>query len=198
MEIATFIIRDIFSVASIFLALIAMLGLLLQKKPFNDVITGTFKTALGVVILQQGVAILVNSITPLAESIAALTPSTNVAPSMGTDVFMGRYTMEIGIAMIAGFVINLLVARFTKWKAVFLTGHMLFWFPFVFVGVAVNAGLSTLWTIIVATLFTAAYYVIAPNIVRPYVKAVTGDDSFTLGHPSVIFVLVGGLQFFAQ
>lgn len=192
MAIAEFIIRDIFSAASVFLSLIALLGLLLQKKPFNDVVAGAFKTALGVVLLQQGVAILITSFTPLAEAFAVLSPSGRVAPGMATEDFMGTYSMEIGIVMIAGFILNLLVARFTKWKAVFLTGHMLFWFPFVTVAVAINAGLPMLWTILVATLFTAGYYVIAPNLARPWVRCVTGDDSFTLGHPSVFFIITGG------
>lgn len=192
MAIAEFIIRDIFSAASVFLALIALLGLLLQKKPFGEVITGTIKTALGVVIMQQGVNILIACLTPLAGAFAELSPSAQVAPGMETEQFMGSYSMEIGIAMILGFILNLVIARFTKWKSVFLTGHMLFWFPFVAVAVAVNAGLPTLWTIIAAVLFTTACYVVGPNLARPWVKAVTGDDSFTLGHPSVFFVIIGG------
>lgn len=193
MKVLEFLIREIFSVAPIFMALIALVGLLLQKKSFSDVLSGVFKTMLGVVILQQGVAVLVNAMLPLALSVGALQQSTPFPDDMiGSDTFMTEYGMYIGVAMLAGFVINLLVARFTKWKAVFLTGHMLYWFPFVFTAVAVNAGLNGWVAGLVGGLFTAIYYVVSPNIIRPYIKEVTGDDSFTLGHPSVSFALVGG------
>lgn len=192
MVVLNFLINQVFGVAAVFLALIAMVGLLLQKKSFTDIMSGTFKTAVGVVILQQGAGILVNSLLPLAGAIAALNPASTVAPTMDAGVFMERYGFEIGVAMIFGFLLNILVARLTKWKAVFLTGHMLYWFPFVFVGVAATAGLRGVPLLVAASLTTAIYYIVAPNLVRPYIKDVTGDDSFTLGHPSTIFVLIGG------
>jgi len=192
MVILDFFINQVFGVAAIFLALIAFVGLLLQKKGFSEVMSGTLKTAVGVIILQQGVGILIGGILPLAGAVDAMSPVATMAPSMDTDVFIGSFGFEIGIAMIFGFLINLLVARFTRWKAVFLTGHMLFWFPFVFTAVGISAGLSGMTLLIVASLTTAAYYIIAPNLVRPYIKDVIGDDSFTLGHPSTVFVLIGG------
>ena len=192
MEILNFLINNIFGSAPIFLALIAFVGLLLQKKPMSEILSGTFKTAIGVVILQKGCGILLEGIIPLATSIASINPTQTVAPSMGADIFMDQYGFEIGVAMLGGFLINLLVARFTKWKTVFLTGHMLYWFPFVFTGVGVAAGLSGGMLILTSSIFTALYYVVAPNIIRPYVKEVTGDDSFTLGHPSVSLALIGG------
>ena len=193
MTVLNFLITDIFGVSSIFMALIALVGLLLLKKSFSDVITGVFKTALGVIILQQGVAILVNSMLPLHSSIASLQKATPFPADMiGADKFMSDYGTQIGIAMLAGFAINLLVARFTKWKTVFLTGHMLYWFPFVFVGVAVSAGFTGWAAGLIGGLFAAIYYVVAPNLIRPYTREVIGDDSFTLGHPSVSFALVGG------
>jgi len=199
MAIAEFIIRDVFSAAPVFLALIATLGLCLQKKPAGEVLTGALKTALGAVLLQQGVAILIDSFTPLAGAFAIIFPATwmpEVPPSVVTENFMAQHSMEIGVAMLLGFILNLLIARYTKWKTVFLTGHMLFWFPYVTVAVAVNNDLSTLGTIFIATVFTTAYYVIAPNLARPWVRKVTGNDEFTLGHPSVLFVIIGG--FFAE
>ena len=43
---------------SMFIAIIAFLGLVLQKKSFSDIIKGTLKTFIGMVILTQGVNIL--------------------------------------------------------------------------------------------------------------------------------------------
>lgn len=47
MSVINFIITNILTQASITISLIAMLGLILQKKSFGQVISGTLKTLLG-------------------------------------------------------------------------------------------------------------------------------------------------------
>ncbi len=193
MAVLDFIINEIFGSAPIFLALIAFVGLLLQKKGFSEILAGTFKTAIGVVILQQGTNIIISAIAPLADAFGVFNvEGGEVVESMGAATFMSEYGAQIGIAMVVAFGINLLVARFTKWKSVFLTGHMLYWFPFIFVAAGVDAGLTGTTLLIVATLFTAAYMVITPNIIRPFVRQVTQDDTFTLGHPTIGLSLIAG------
>jgi ascorbate PTS system EIIC component len=193
MVVLDFIINEIFGSAPIFLSLIAFIGLILQKKKASDVLAGTLKTTIGVVILQKGVDIIIGSIVPLMGAFGIFN-ATSGEPiqSMGSSVFMVEYGSAIGIAMVSAFAINLLVARFTKWKSVFLTGHMLYWFPFIFVAAGVDAGLSGVMLIVVATAFTALYMVVSPNLIRPFVKLVTGDDSFTLGHPTIGLSLISG------
>ena len=92
--------------------------------------------------------------------------------------------------MIIGFAINLLFARFTKYKTVFLTGHMLYWFPYVFIAAGVDAGLSGAKLIILAAIFTAVYMIVAPNLMHPLVKKVTGTDSFSIAHPTTTLSLI--------
>lgn len=193
MAILDFIISEIFGSAPIFLSLIAFLGLVLQRKSFPEVLSGTFKTALGVVILTEGVNIIIGAILPLLGAFGVFGGEGGEAiVSMGAAAFMNEYGSQIGIAMVSAFAINLLVARFTKWKAVFLTGHMLYWFPFIFVAAGVDAGLTGTTLVVVSTLFTAAYMIITPNLIRPFVREVTKDDSFTLGHPTIGLSLIAG------
>ncbi len=193
MAVLDFIISEIFGSAPIFLALIAFVGLMLQRKPFSEVLAGTFKTAIGVLILTKGVDIVISAMIPLANAFGVFTvEGGEVIESMGASAFISTYGSQIGIAMVVAFGINLLVARFTKWKSVFLTGHMLYWFPFIFVAAGVDAGLTGTTLVVVATLFTAAYMIITPNLIRPFVRLVTNDDSFTIGHPTVGLSLIAG------
>lgn len=194
MTFINFIINQIFREPALFLGIIALVGLLIQKKAFSEIIKGTFKTIIGVVILTQGTSILVNSILPLSNAFNVLYQIQGAAEikPMGTDKFLALYGSQIGIAMVLAFLINLLVARFTKLKNIFLTGHMLFWFPFIFVATAVEAGFNGSGIVIFATIFTALYIIITPALIRPFVKEVIGDDSFTLGHPTVGLSLVSG------
>ena len=53
MQVLNFIINNILTQASIIIALIALLGLVLQKKPVGVVISGTMKTMLGFLVLSR-------------------------------------------------------------------------------------------------------------------------------------------------
>ena len=189
MSVLNFIINEIFGQGAIFLALIAMLGLILQKKSVGDIIRGTVMTAIGFFVLSQGTGIVTgNSIDGLASAFNTMLPQAS-----GTaDIDMSIYGTQIGIVMLLAFAANLVFARFTKWKTVFLTGHMLYWFPYVFIAAGVDAGLTGGKLIGLAAIFTAAYMIISPNILFPYVKAVTGDSSFAIGHPTTCLSLLAG------
>lgn len=194
MSILNFIINNIFGQGAIFLALIAMIGLILLKKSFSEVLRGTVMTAIGYFVLNTGTGLITGS------SIDGITSafSTMMGSASSSDVLVdigGEYGTQIGIVMIVGFVINLLVARFTKFKTVFLTGHMLYWFPYVFIAAGVDAGLSGAKLIILAAVFTALYMVVSPALMKPFVAEVTGekDPSFSIGHPTTCLSVVSGL-----
>ena len=189
MNVLNFIINEVFGQGAIFLSLIALIGLLLQKKSFSEIVRGTMMTAIGFFILTQGTAIITGkSIDGLATAFNTIMPSASGKP----DIDMSQFGTEIGIVMIIAFAVNLLVARFTKWKSVFLTGHMLYWFPYVFIAAGVDAGLGGFKLVALATVITSIYMIVAPNLMRPLVKEVTGDDSFTIGHPTTTLSVISG------
>jgi len=189
MAVLNFIISEIFGQGAIFLALIALVGLLLQRKPFTDVVRGTLLTAIGFFVLTRGVGIIAgDSIAGIAGAFSAVMPDMNEV----VDIDMGAYGTQIGIVMVIAFAINLLFARLTKWKSIFLTGHMLYWFPYIFIAAGLSAGLEGVTLVVIATIFTALYMIVSPNLIKPLVKEVTGDDTFTLGHPTTILSLIAG------
>lgn len=189
--ILNFVIQEIFGQGAIFLALIACIGLVLQKKSFSEIVRGTIMTAVGFFVLSTGTGLITgNSIDGISTAFNTIMPQAIES----TTVDIGaEYGTEIGIVMILAFAVNILVARFTKWKSIFLTGHMLYWFPFVFIAAGVDAGLTGGKLIILAAVFTALYMVVSPNLMCPFVKQVTGDDSFTIGHPTTCLSVISGL-----
>ena len=189
MAVLNFVINEIFGQGAIFLAIIALVGLLLQKKPFTDVVRGTLMTAIGFFVLTRGTGIIAgDSIGGIANAFSAVMPDINTV----VDIDMGSYGTQIGIVMVIAFALNLVFARVTKWKSIFLTGHMLYWFPYIFIAAGISAGLEGVALVVIATIFTALYMIVSPNLIKPLVKEVTGDDSFTLGHPTTILSLISG------
>ncbi len=59
------IIQEILSTPAVLVALIALIGLLLQKKPAADTIRGTIKSFLGFIVLSAGADVIVTSLAPL-------------------------------------------------------------------------------------------------------------------------------------
>ncbi|MEG0367148.1 MAG: PTS transporter subunit IIC, partial [Coprobacillus sp.] len=65
--IFNFIINEVFNQGAIFLSLIALVGLLLQKKSFTDIVRGTMMTAIGFFVLSTGTGLITgNSIDGIA------------------------------------------------------------------------------------------------------------------------------------
>lgn len=59
MDILNFIINEIFGQGAIFLALVALVGLMLQKKSVSEIIRGTLMTAVGFFVLNTGTGLIV-------------------------------------------------------------------------------------------------------------------------------------------
>lgn len=187
-----FITNNILRNPPVLLGLIAALGLILQKKSFSDVIKGTVMTAFGMVILDAGVGMLVNSIVPINSAFGQIVGQASSIEGLNDVTFTATYGGDIGLSMFFGLILHLLIARFTPIKSIFLTGHMIWWFPFIFVAAGVEAGLSGFVLIIFGAISSALYWSLMPWALRKYVWAATGDESFTLGHPTGILSLVAG------
>lgn len=193
MGIISYLTNNVFKQPPILLGLIALVGLLVQRKSFSDVLKGTFKTIIGVIALFKGVGIIASAISPLAGAFSTLyaLPKGNQFDPDAWVNFIGAHGSEIGIVILLAFIINLIVARVTPVKNIFLTGHIFFWMSYLFVAVGVEGGLSGIGLIIFATIFLSIYIIVTPALMRPLVKKVTGTDKFTIGHSTSIFCFLG-------
>lgn len=187
-----FIINNILRNPPILLGGVAMLGLCLQKKKIDEIVKGSLLAALGMFILQQGVGILVGAIVPVNQTIQTALGAV-VEAGFNDQTFTTNYGGMIGVAMLFGFILHILIARFTPLKNIFLTGHFLWWIPFIFTAVGVENNFTGTKLIVFSAILSAIYWSVIPYLLKPFVKAVTETDSFTLGHPAGILALVAGI-----
>lgn len=176
----------------VLLGLIAMVGLVLQRKAFSEIVKGTMTASFGMIVLTAGVNMLVGTIAPINTAVQTEL-GVNVTEGLTDVTFTAEYGGTVGLAMFLGLIIHLLIARFTPVKTIFLTGHMLWWFPFVFVASGVEAGVSGGLLIGSAAILSACYWSFMPWLMRRYVWDATGDDSFLIGHPTGILSLISGV-----
>lgn len=195
MVIINYLATNIFKQPSLFIGIIAMIGLILQRKSVGDVIKGTFKTIIGVIILFIGVNLIGTAVGPLSSAFGTLysLPDTNQFDPSICWTLLGTHGSTIGLVMVIAFAINLLVARFTPIKNIFLTGHIFFWMSYIFVLAGVEAGMEGAQLTIFASAFLAFYIIVVPWITKPFVKKVTGSDDYTIGHTASVFIVLGGL-----
>lgn len=186
MTIVNFIIENILTEASITIALIAMLGLILQKKSVGAVISGTFKTLLGFQVLNAGSGIITGSLTYFGEIFTEGFNMQGIVPSIEAingqamnELGLGR---EIAFTFLAIFVFNILIARFTPWKYIFLTGQAILWMATMTTIFGFFVGLRGIVLILVGGLIGGIFAVAMPAIAQPIIRKVTDSDELALGH----------------
>lgn len=186
MSVINFIIENILTQASITIALIAMLGLLLQKKSAGQVISGTLKTLLGFQVLSAGSSIIVGSLTYFGKIFTEGFHMQGIIPSIESingqamnDLGLGR---DIALTFLAIFVFNIILARFTKWKYIFLTGQAILWMATMTTVFGYFAGLRGIVLILVGGFIGACFAIAMPAVAQPIIRKITGSNDIALGH----------------
>lgn len=198
MIVLEWIIHNILTQAAVIIALIALLGLVLQKKPANEVFVGTMKTMFGFMILSAGSSILqgalkyfgavFNDAFRLGTSGGAVVASIEgINGQAMTDLGLGS---EIAIVLAGIFIVNILIARFTKFKYIFLTGQALLWESTLAVVFTYFLGLTGLPLILLASFVGGCFATFMPAIAQPIVRKITDSDDIALGHFCTIGYMV--------
>ena len=188
-NIATWIADNIFSQPALLVGLIAMVGLIVQRKAFSIVVIGTMKTAVGFLIMSQGAGIVVGALlafTPILQSAFGVETAPIPETAMGLDALMANYGSVGALIMAFGFLLHVLLARFTKFKYIYLTGHLMFWIALVLTAIQleIDPNASTLKMVVVGSIIIAVYWTLQPAWMQPLMRKVTGGDELALGHTS--------------
>ncbi|OLS03201.1 PTS ascorbate transporter subunit IIC [Tissierella creatinophila] len=184
MNILKIISQDILTQPSLLIGLISLIGLLALKKPFNKVMTGTLKPILGFLMLGAGADFIVSNLNPLGQmiehgfNITGVIPNNEAIVAIAQDV-LGKETMLI---LLFGLLFNLVIARFTKFKYIFLTGHHSFFMACLLSAVLSTGGLSGALLVLVGGFMLGAWSAISPAIGQNFTLQVTEGDNIAMGH----------------
>lgn len=186
---------DVLSTPAIIIGLVALVGLVVQKKEWPDIILGTLRSMLGILIVAGGAGVLIGGIAPigglwreafgisgyygLAETITAA-----ILPTIGT---------EVGLVMALGFVLHCVFARILPWegfKQIYLTGHVMWTMAGCAAIALYGFQLTGMTAIVIGTVFQAVYLTCANAMAWVWVKKVTKGE-FGFGHTqsSIVFFI---------
>ncbi|MCY6369286.1 PTS ascorbate transporter subunit IIC [Clostridium ganghwense] len=178
------LILDILSVPAILVGLIAMIGLIAQKKSTSDIFKGTIKTILGFIVLGGGAGIIVGTLNHFGAMFQAGFKVQGVVPNNEAIVAMAlkTYGTQTALIMAFGMVVNILIARFTKLKYIFLTGHHTLYMACMIGAILVSGGLKGTALVITGSILLGFVMAIFPAIAQPTMRRITGTDEVAFGH----------------
>lgn len=178
------VILDILKVPAILVGLISLIGLLLQKKSASDTIKGTIKTILGFIIIGGGAGILVGALVPFGELFEVGFNVQGIVPN--NEAIVGMALKEYGTAtaliMAFGMLANILIAKFTPLKYIFLTGHHTFYMACMIAVILAVGGLTGTTLIGVGALVLGFIMAFFPAIAQPTMRKIIGSDDVAFGH----------------
>jgi PTS system ascorbate-specific IIC component len=185
---------DILKVPAVLVGVIALIGLLAQKKSFSDVVKGTVKTILGFIVLGGGATVLVGSLNPLggmfehAFNIQGIIPNNEAIVSISLE----KYGASTALIMAFGMVANIVVARFTRLKYIFLTGHHTFYMACMIGIILTVAGFEGVQLVFTGALTLGLVMAFFPAIAQRYMRRITGNDDIAFGHFGTLGYVLSG------
>ncbi|WP_332634345.1 PTS ascorbate transporter subunit IIC [Halalkalibacter flavus] len=188
------IMNDILGTPAILVGLFALLGLLLQRSPITNVISGTLKTVMGFVILGAGAGVIVGSLDQFtnmfehAFDIQGVIPNNEAIVALAQDAF----GTETAMIMLFGMIVNILLARLTPFKYIFLTGHHTMFMACMIAVILMTGGMEGFALVFVGSIILGSLMVLMPALVAPYTRKITGSNDFTVGHFGSIGYFVAG------
>ena len=177
-------IQQVLSTPAIFVGLIALLGLLLQKQDTQTCLKGTIKTILGFIVLNAGAGVVQNSIIPFGDLFQAAFHVEGVVPNNEaiTSMALNSYAVQTASIFALGMCANIILARFSKLKYIFLTGHHALYMSCLISIIMAISGLTGIKLIIAGSLLLGLVMSVFPALMKSTMEKVTGDDSLALGH----------------
>lgn len=178
------ILTSLISQAAVLVALMSFIGLVAQKAPFERVMTGTLKTFLGFLVMGQGANIISGMLNPLNEimmkafNIHGVIPVNEAISAIASE----KFGTQMALIAFFGLIFNMLLARFTKLKFVFLSGHHTIFMAALCAVMLSALGLSEMVVILIGTVLIGLLSVVMPAISMPFMRKITGGDTIAMGH----------------
>ncbi|MDI3529656.1 MAG: ascorbate system component [Thermoanaerobacter sp.] len=194
MALIDFLVKNLFNQVSVLIGLVTLIGLLLQKKSFQDTISGTIKAMVGILIMLAGTDVFIAGLVSFQTIVSsAFHISAPVAKNTLQNFTNNFGSIAVSI-MALGFLIHLIIVKLFNTKFVYLTGHLMWWISLVITAslleVFPNINQGTL--ILTGAFLIALYWTFQPVYLHKYMRKVTNSDEIGYGHTSSIAAYLAG------
>ncbi|MEM2294210.1 MAG: PTS transporter subunit IIC [Nitrososphaerota archaeon] len=194
-----FIVKQIFLQVPIFLGIIALIGLAALKRPLKEIFEHVTKVMVGVAAMLSAAGVL----STVARSIGDIMneklgvsgiipwnlPAYANAVKLAPPNFPVNVLFDGTAAMVLAFVLNVISARVTRIKTIYLTPHFMNFIAIlnVYTLAVLFPNLGDLVVIVISAILAWLYEWLGPAIGRIYTKHWIPDDAYTVGHSETIW-----------
>lgn len=182
------------STPAVMLGLVALIGLVAQKKSGTEVLTGTFKTIIGFLVFSAGGSIMTGALQNFNQLFQTGFHIQGVvaSPEAATALAQTEFAFVTSCTLIVGFVMNLVIARITPFKNIFFTtGHSLF-FACVLSLILKAHHVADIPAIIIGGLLLGFFSAALPELCQPFMRKITDSDTTAIGHFNMIGYALSG------
>ncbi|WP_027120550.1 PTS ascorbate transporter subunit IIC [Mycoplasmopsis lipofaciens] len=196
--------KNFLSAPAFVVGLFTMIGAIALRKKFSQVIISAFKVTIGFIILGGGAGVLVGSLNQFQPVFQHVYGLSGVIPN--NDAFAGALIAINAIAnvgsliMIVGMILNIILAAVSRFKYIYLSGHVLFYTSIMISAVFITLGfepqnsLGDFFIVLISgSALLASYMVISPAVQQRYMNMIIGTDEIGLGHTGGFGYALSGL-----
>ncbi|GAL09701.1 putative integral membrane protein [Vibrio astriarenae] len=179
---------------AIMVGLIAFIGLVAQRSDISTILKGTIKTVMGFLILGFGAGALVGALNHFSVVFTEAFGVSGVIPNNEAIVALAQeaFGYEMALIMFFSFVVNIVLARITPLKFIFLTGHHTMFMSMLVAVILSTADIEGTALVAMGSVIVGSLMVIMPAISQKYTEKVMGTDQLAMGHFSTLSYLVAG------
>lgn len=169
---------------AILVGLIAILGQALQKKSFSDTVSSGIKTFIGFLVLSGGAGIVSTSLAPMSKMFMHAFGVQGVVPN--NEAVVATVLVEYGTAtaliMLVSMIVNVILARFSHFKYIYLSGHVMLYMAAMLAVIMQVAGFGFATEVLFGGLILGIWDTVSPALVQPFLREVTGGNTVALAH----------------
>ncbi|WP_312581427.1 PTS ascorbate transporter subunit IIC [Atlantibacter hermannii] len=181
---------------AVIIAIVAFLGLLFQKASLSRLITGTFLSFIGFTMIKVGGGILMKVLTAFSSLFSKAFDIVGVVPS--NEAIMSATIDKLGataaLILLFSMILNILLARFTRFKFIYLSLHLVLFMAFALTAVLMQFGFSNFQMIVIASLFIGSYMAISPFILNRFSRQIIGSDEYAISHAAISSYVIGSFM----
>lgn len=196
MDVLLYIVNNYLSQSVFIIGIVVILGMIALHKRWSQILPSTIKAMIGFTMVNLGGQTLGMALLPLANMIAHSFGQEAAATDIGTASaeYMGEIGTELALIFAFGFLMNLLIARFTRFKFVHLSAHVSFFFAGLIAALLKYNTNLPFWGIVgIGSVLLGCYMTFTCTYVNWCIKGVKGGEEITLAHSSSVGLLVSTL-----
>lgn len=187
MDILMYLINNVFNQAVFVIGMVVFLGMLVQKTEMSKIVASTVKTMIGFLLINTGGQTLGAALLPLQPMLIRVFRLQVKVQDLGAAQAesLGDIGSEMALIFALGFLMNILLARITKFKYVHLSAHVSFFFSgLIAAALKFGTNLSFIPLVLIGAVLLGCYMTFTCAYVAPLMKNIKGGEGFTLAHSS--------------